>query len=59
VIQRSIEARRVVENQWLVEKGLAAGDRLIVEGTDKVRPGQVVKAVPIREPAPAGPNAEQ
>jgi membrane fusion protein, multidrug efflux system len=61
VVQRSIEVRRVVENQWLVEKGLAAGDRLIVEGTDKVKPGQLVRAVPLRDPAaaPAGPHAEQ
>ena len=36
--------------RWLVNKGLASGDRLIVEGTDKVRVGQVVKPVPVSEP---------
>lgn len=46
VVRRTIQATRVVDDQWLVESGLAAGERLIVEGTDKVRPGQKVKAVP-------------
>jgi membrane fusion protein, multidrug efflux system len=46
VEQRQVEIGRSVEDEWLVSKGLAAGDRLIVEGTDKVKAGQVVKAVP-------------
>ena len=31
---------------WIVEGGLQAGDRVIVQGVDKVRPGATVKAVP-------------
>ncbi|AOK53695.1 efflux RND transporter periplasmic adaptor subunit [Burkholderia stagnalis] len=31
---------------WVVEGGLQAGDRVIVQGIDKVRPGATVKAVP-------------
>jgi membrane fusion protein (multidrug efflux system) len=50
VVQRELELGRSVENRWLVEKGLAAGDRLIIEGTDKVKPGQTVKPVPANEP---------
>jgi membrane fusion protein (multidrug efflux system) len=38
---------------WIVEGGLQAGDRVIVEGIDKVRPGAIVKAVPAQL-APAG-----
>jgi membrane fusion protein, multidrug efflux system len=54
VIQREIEATRTLGDQWLVEEGLSAGDRLIVEGTNKVRPGQTVKPVLVaRAPAAA------
>ncbi|HVZ37456.1 MAG TPA: efflux RND transporter periplasmic adaptor subunit, partial [Polyangiaceae bacterium] len=54
VERRTLEADRAVGDRWLVQSGLSAGDRLIVEGTDKVRPGQVVRA----EPAPAPPASE-
>jgi membrane fusion protein (multidrug efflux system) len=47
VEQRKIVADRTMGDQWLVTAGLAAGDRLIVEGTDRVRPGQAVKPVPV------------
>lgn len=47
VEQRNVVLARTVEDRWLVSEGLASGDRLIVEGTDKVRPGQPVKAVAI------------
>ena len=33
-------------SQWLVERGLRAGDRVIVEGQLKVRPGVLVKPQP-------------
>lgn len=50
VVARSLELGRTVNDQWLVEKGLVAGDRLIVEGTGKVKPGQTVRAVSVNEP---------
>jgi membrane fusion protein (multidrug efflux system) len=56
VALRQIRTSRVVQGQWLVEEGLAPGDRLIVEGTAKVKPGQPVKAVPAGPPTP---NAAQ
>ncbi|WP_175685026.1 efflux RND transporter periplasmic adaptor subunit [Burkholderia anthina] len=37
---------------WVVEGGLEAGDRVIVQGVDKVRPGATVKAVPAQLSAP-------
>ena len=37
---------RAIGDQWLVSSGLAPGDRVIVEGMQKVRPGASVKAVP-------------
>ncbi|KIG03992.1 efflux RND transporter periplasmic adaptor subunit [Caballeronia concitans] len=39
---------------WVVDSGLKAGDRVIVQGVDKVRPGAEVKAVPAQLPAAAG-----
>ena len=38
---------RALGNQWLVNSGLAPGDRVIVEGLQRVRPGAPVKAVPL------------
>jgi membrane fusion protein (multidrug efflux system) len=45
-----VRVSRTLGDQWLVEDGLAAGDRVIVEGLQKVKPGMAVKAV---EAAPA------
>jgi len=51
---------------WVVESGLNAGDRLIVQGTDKVKPGMSVKTVvaqlpqtvpPASPASPATPDA--
>lgn len=46
VRQHQIEIDRALGNQWLVASGLSAGDRVIVEGALKVRPGMQVKAIP-------------
>jgi membrane fusion protein (multidrug efflux system) len=45
VQQRMITVDRAIGDKWLVSSGLAPGDRLIVEGSQKVRPGASVKAV--------------
>ncbi|HAL45126.1 MAG: efflux transporter periplasmic adaptor subunit [Planctomycetes bacterium GWF2_42_9] len=42
---RMLVIDRAIGNQWLVTSGLEIGDRLIVEGLQKVRPGAVVKTV--------------
>ncbi|WP_339897243.1 efflux RND transporter periplasmic adaptor subunit [uncultured Gilvimarinus sp.] len=42
---RQIQASRAVGSDWLVEDGLSAGDRVIVAGLQKVRPGAPVNAV--------------
>jgi len=46
VQQRMIKTERAIGDKWLVSSGLASGDRMIVEGIQKVRPGAIVKAVP-------------
>jgi len=43
---RVIEAARTVGDSWLVSSGLQPGDRVILEGTQRARPGTAVKAVP-------------
>lgn len=53
---RVIKAVRTVGDNWLVEDGLKAGDRVILEGIQRARPGTVVKAVPFGTP-PAAPQA--
>src|SRR5471032_387299 len=55
---RQLKASRTVGSQWLIEDGLKAGDRLITEGLQFVRPGVEVKAteatnVKAANPAPA------
>ena len=50
---RFITTERAIGDQWVVTTGLKAGDRLVVEGQQKARPGQPVNAVPL--PAPATP----
>jgi membrane fusion protein (multidrug efflux system) len=46
VAQRTIAVDRAIGDAWLVTAGLAPGDRLIVEGRQKARPGSAVKVVP-------------
>ncbi|MGH8072711.1 MAG: efflux RND transporter periplasmic adaptor subunit [Lysobacter sp.] len=41
---RAVKVSRTVGDQWLVEDGLAAGDKVIVEGLQKVQPGAPVDA---------------
>lgn len=52
---RAVEVSQTVGDKWLVEGGLIAGDRVIVEGLQKVRPGvpvQATEAGAAQAPAP-------
>lgn len=42
---RTVTTGQTIGDQWLILKGLQAGDRLIVEGTSKIRPGATIKPV--------------
>ena len=42
---RTVLVSRTVGDQWLIDEGLLPGDRLIVEGIQKVQPGMTVQAV--------------
>lgn len=57
---RLVNASRTIGDQWLIETGLNAGEQLIVEGLQKIRPGSPVKAVPFQSATtPAAPVASQ
>lgn len=43
---RVIKVARTVGDNWLVSDGLKAGDRVILEGIQRAKPGTPVKAVP-------------
>ena len=44
VEERPILTNRTIGDQWLIDEGLMAGDRVIVEGLQKLRAGVVVHA---------------
>jgi membrane fusion protein (multidrug efflux system) len=50
---RTLKTGRAVGDKWLVLEGLKPGDRLIVDGLQKIRPGAAVHPVPAGSP-PAG-----
>ena len=53
---RVIKVARTVGDNWLVTEGLKAGDRVILEGIQKARPGTPVKTVPFgAKPAEGAP----
>lgn len=66
VERRELTIDREVGNAWLVTKGITAGDQVVVEGLQRVKPGAVVtarlqestgsvQARPPRAPPPQGP----
>jgi membrane fusion protein (multidrug efflux system) len=50
VAQRNLTVGDTIGNAWLVRSGFKPGDRLIVQGSDKVQAGDAVRAVPITLP---------
>lgn len=51
---RSVKVSQAIGDKWLVEEGLAAGDKVIIEGLQKIRPGMPVQAAEAgTPPAPA------
>jgi len=59
VQQRMLTLDRAIGNKWLVSSGLNPGDRVIVEGVQKVRPGASVRVVPFAAAHKEGPAAEK
>jgi membrane fusion protein (multidrug efflux system) len=46
VTARDVNTGQWSGNLWIIESGLTAGDRVVVDGIQKVAPGRVVKPVP-------------
>ncbi len=46
---RVIKVSQTIGSNWLVTEGLKTGDRVILEGIQKARPGTAVKAVPFND----------
>ncbi|MGE0258390.1 MAG: efflux RND transporter periplasmic adaptor subunit [Alphaproteobacteria bacterium] len=60
VEQRPVQLGRQIGQEYVVSKGLAAGENVIVQGVQKVRPGQVVNPQMARPgEAPSGKNPAQ
>lgn len=59
VAERAIQATRTLGASWVVEGGVAEGERVIVAGGQKVRPGMRVRAVAWQAPRPAAPPPAQ
>ena len=52
---KTIVANKTYQDQWIVESGLTAGERIIVEGYQKVKPDSVV--TPVAQQAKENPAA--
>ena len=52
--QQMITVDRTIGDKWLVSSGLTSGDRVVMEGSQKARPGTSVKPVVFREKAKGG-----
>jgi membrane fusion protein (multidrug efflux system) len=55
VVQRVLTTGGTYGNTWLVTSGLSAGDQVIVEGLQKVKPGAPAKVAAAQPTAPAAP----
>jgi membrane fusion protein (multidrug efflux system) len=49
VQQRMLSLDRAIGDKWLVSSGLSPGDRVIIEGMQRVRPGASVSVVPFND----------
>ncbi len=60
---RNVTAGPTIGSDWLIESGLQAGDKIVVEGVQKVREGMVVNPTPYKmdaqEEAPIAAESEQ
>jgi len=47
VEKRTVHTISAVDNKWLIASGLSANDKLLIEGSSKIRPGGEVKPVQV------------
>lgn len=58
VNERVVTADRAIDGEWLITAGLTAGERVVLDGLQKIKPGAPVKAVPVSAGMQAGAPAE-
>jgi membrane fusion protein (multidrug efflux system) len=59
--ERKVTADRAVGNDWVVTSGLKPGDKVIVQGLAKIKPGAPIRPVPASKPqviAPPKPDTK-
>ncbi|KAA6184578.1 efflux RND transporter periplasmic adaptor subunit [Thiohalocapsa marina] len=49
--QRQVETNRALQDQWLIDAGLQPGERVVVDGLQKVKPGDTARAVEADAPS--------
>jgi membrane fusion protein (multidrug efflux system) len=57
VAERVVTADRAINGEWLITDGLTAGERVVLDGLQKIKPGAPVKTVPAAEQLNAGAQA--
>lgn len=57
--ERKVTATRTQGAAWVVSEGLRPGDRIIVQGTANLRPGQPVRPVPADSPQTVAPPGRE
>jgi membrane fusion protein (multidrug efflux system) len=57
VVRKDIEANDALNGNWIVTKGLAAGDQVIITGVQMAHEGAPVQPTPYQAPAPTAPAA--
>jgi membrane fusion protein (multidrug efflux system) len=55
---RPVKVGQQVGDLWVIDNGVRPGERVIVEGVQKARPGMVVAAAPYAPPATASPSKD-
>ncbi|WP_422505425.1 efflux RND transporter periplasmic adaptor subunit [Stenotrophomonas sp. GZD-301] len=66
LVQRSVVVDRALGSDWLITEGLKPGERLVIDGGQRAKPGDVVKPLPVsakgasaaKPTAPASPKTE-
>jgi membrane fusion protein (multidrug efflux system) len=56
VASRDVKATSWTGSSWLIEEGLTAGERVVVDGVQKIGPGAVVKPTPLATATDADPK---
>jgi membrane fusion protein (multidrug efflux system) len=54
---RDIRPGQWSENRWIIDSGLKAGDRVVVDGVQKIGPGRPVRPVALGDSSAAAPPA--